>query len=291
MPPLNSPDENVDIFYVHPTTYFSDDSWNADAEGYSLELMGLKPLRQVSVFHGIGRIYAPRYRQATLASFTQIGSSNSEAALDLALEDIRTAFAYYMKYHNQGRPYILAGHSQGSYLLFRLLQGELDVPEASRDRRFIVAYLIGATIHQDWFVNLEPCASAERISCYVSWNSREWGTTLEDFAHSNPGLEGSVCVNPVSWRLNGKETSRECHLGSVDKYFENPRSQYVEARCEGSLLWVRHPENSDYRSTFDSSNYHIMDYNLFYADIRANALLRIQSFRGNGQARPDCGIR
>ncbi len=263
----------VDVFFVHPTSYISDKSWNADASSYSTRINDQDVVQQASVFNGSAKIYAPRYRQATMGTFAYLDSEDSQHALDRAYEDVRAAFLYYRKNLNQGRPYILAGHSQGAFMVVRLMQEFLDVNPKSMDDRFIIAYAPGAAIHTDDFEYIRPCEAPDEIRCYVSWNSRAWGVE-----EKNARLQNSVCVNPISWNRREDSARREKHMGSIRKDFQTLDRNNVEARCKESLLWVRLKHSEYYESSFQKSNFHPVDFNLFYLDIRRNLELRIHRY-------------
>ena len=113
----------VDVFFVHPTTFFGTAGWNQSLDDTSTnQLTDMFVLRsQASVFNSCCRIYAPRYRQATIFSFMDSSGSGKDA-LQLAYGDVERAFDYYIEHYNQGRPFILAGHSQGSVHARTLLE-------------------------------------------------------------------------------------------------------------------------------------------------------------------------
>ena len=102
----------VDVFFVHPTTFISPSNWNQPLDNdRANEITDSWVMRdQASVFNGCCDVYAPRYRQATLYSFTDTSEvKNGEQALELAYGDVKTAFKYFVDNHNEGRPFILAG--------------------------------------------------------------------------------------------------------------------------------------------------------------------------------------
>ncbi|MEQ8350802.1 MAG: DUF3089 domain-containing protein [Leptospiraceae bacterium] len=266
----------VDVFFVHPTSYLGQ-TWNADASTYRTQTSDTDVIRQASVFNGAARIFAPRYRQATMGTFVDLDSPDSNKALDRAYSDVRRAFLYYLEHMNQGRPYILAGHSQGAFMVLRLMQEFLDQPITRRDERFIVSYAPGAAIYTDQFRNLKPCNSPEQLSCYISWNSRVWGVEIQGAKDVNARLKDSVCINPVSWRRSDETSNRKDHLGSIRKDFQTLDTQFLEARCQNSILWVRLKNSELYQSSFQKNNLHPMDMNLFYLDLRKNARVRISA--------------
>ncbi|MDV7392758.1 DUF3089 domain-containing protein, partial [Arthrospira platensis SPKY1] len=103
----------ADVFFLHPTIYIGkkgEKGWNGpvDDPGLNERVDNSTIQYQASVFNGAGRVYAPRYRQAHLHSYFAKDTSSGYQALNLAYEDVRRAFEYYLEHHNQGRPIIIA---------------------------------------------------------------------------------------------------------------------------------------------------------------------------------------
>ena len=139
-------DPQVDVFFIHPTTYLDNTAWNArfdEASTMATLENGVLPY-QVSTFNGCCRIYAPRYRQATISTFLR-PSRDSFAAFDLAYSDVLRAFDYYLAKENAGRSFIIAGHSQGSMHVTRLLRERM-VENGDLRRRLVAAYVVGASL-------------------------------------------------------------------------------------------------------------------------------------------------
>lgn len=176
IPPNATPaatDTGVDVFFIHPTTYLGNDRWNAaydegGATGQQLEQGVLR--YQTSIFNGCCRIYAPRYRQTTIAAFLS-PKDDSYKAYDLAYGDVQRAFDYYIEKENKGRPFILASHSQGSLHATRLLQDRI-IANASLRKKLVAAYVVGASLPEapEW-TGLPACNSARQTGCIVDWNS------------------------------------------------------------------------------------------------------------------------
>src|SRR5262245_58852216 len=202
----------VDVFFVHPTTFFGTASWNQALDDTATnQLTDTFVLRgQAAVFNSCCKIYAPRYRQATIFSFMdQTGSGTS--ALQLAYADVERAFDYYIEHYNQGRPFILAAHSQGSLHVRKLL--ERRITGTPLRARLVAAYPIGFGIDRDDLAKAVPdvpvCESAEQIGCVVTWNAigpkaRKWTDTSK-----------SICVNPLTWRTDGAPAAASLNIGSV----------------------------------------------------------------------------
>jgi hypothetical protein len=284
----------VDVFFIHPTTYYSKAGWSAryDEPGATMELLENGVLRfQASVFNGCCRIFAPRYRQATLYSFMGKGDTE-KAALDFAYRDVVRAFDDFVAHRNDGRPFIIAAHSQGSLHAMRLLKEKIaGTPLA---KRFIAAYIMGSAMPRNADIpGIGPCATPTQTSCYINWNSvrdvkdrQGWtqtGTMWVDGSYQLMAGRPNTCVNPLTWTLDGGAPD-SANLGSlpfVDKAapFPAARPGLTGAKCEGGLLVVS-PPTDDVGFTFGVMNgdYHIYDYNLFYMNIRANLTERVAAF-------------
>ena len=126
-------ESEVDVFFLHPTTYYGHKAyqrhWNArmDDQKTNKSTDEGSIQFQASIFNGTGRIYAPRYRQANLnVFFNKKKKESGVKALALAHEDAVAAFEYYLQHWNQGRPFILAGHSQGAYHIMTLIKEKIE---------------------------------------------------------------------------------------------------------------------------------------------------------------------
>lgn len=270
----NQDSADVDVFFVHPTTYVSGESWNQpmgheSANGLTDEWVMRD---QASVFNDCCKVYAPRYRQAILYSF-QDQSGSGESALNLAYEDVRSAFKFFIQNYSQGRPFILASHSQGSKHADRLLEEEI----VSTDlfSRMIVAYLIGFSV--DGSNNAPICERSDQVNCQVSWNA---STTDALVKLAQPG---DICVNPISWRADAELVSASENLGSVTFSSDGGIDQGVaDARCSDGSLFVSEVNSDRYTNNmpFGPGNYHMHDYSFFYMNIRKNVEERIANFKG-----------
>ena len=96
-----SKDTLADVFFIHPTTYTDRNlymGWNADFDNEKLNKKTDRTMRyQASVFNKYCRVFAPRYRQANILAFFTSDKQKAEAALDIAYEDVKAAFVFYLK--------------------------------------------------------------------------------------------------------------------------------------------------------------------------------------------------
>jgi hypothetical protein len=282
----------ADVFYIYPTTFFSKTQWNASiTDATNNAKIDAFPLRsQGSAFNACCAVYAPRYRQMTLGAYVK-WSASSEAAQDLAYQDVSHAFDEYLAKYNKGRPFVIAGHSQGARLARRLIAERIDGRPIAR--RMVAAYLIGHWIERSWFDGLrdfKPCATATDTRCIVTYSSFEEGRKAT-FQRITLGRSSSykpetlrrpyVCINPVTW-TTGPATSPITRQrgGWLPGESGIPRAepQMVTARCLDGAVYVS-KLRSDYTSkAIPFGNFHNIDYNIFYMDIRANAVARVAAF-------------
>ena len=274
-------DTLVDVFFLHPTTYTKDlmGEWNADVNDEKLnEQTNLRPiLYQASIFNGSCKVYAPRYRQANLRSFFLRDNPKSTEALDLAYQDIKTAFEYYLSNYNKGRPIIIASHSQGSKHAIRLLKEFFDGKPLQK--QLICAYVVGWNVNKDDFTSIPFGNNPSQTGCVVSWRSYKNGA--EDNMAKDSG-DNILCVNPITWKSDNTPSTIDMHKGMIGKDFNvlYPKSVVAEVEEKQHILWVDLPEKLDESKGF-LKNYHIVDYNLFYMDVRENVRQRVAAFFAN----------
>ena len=261
----------VDVFFVHPTTYVSAESWNQSLDDMVTNERTDEFVMegQASVFNGCCRVYAPRYRQATLYSFFD-AEGTGEEALALAYEDVATAFNYYLDYFNEGRPFILAGHSQGSHHLDGLLANE--IVGTTLVERLVAAYPVGFPI--DGSNGLPVCETPTQTGCQATWNAV--GPNVGSFL----ALSESICVNPLTWRADRLSASHELNIGAVN-FGESdvPETAVADGACRAGRLWVSDIRSSHYGwRPLGRDNYHVYDYALFYLNLRENVETRANAF-------------
>ncbi len=121
----------------------------------------------------IAGYFRPRYRQANLQAFFTDDKEKAKAAFDTAYEDMRTAFIYYLKNYNNGRPIIIASHSQGTLHAGRLLKEFFEGKPLQN--QLVCAYIIGLPVFTNYFSDLKPCEDSTATGCFVRWRTFEEG--------------------------------------------------------------------------------------------------------------------
>lgn len=286
----------TDVFFVHPTTYLKKDHWNAphDAQEANsfVDLRAIKA--QASAFNAAGRIFAPRYRQATVGAFFD-DTGDGVKAMGLAYTDVLAAFDNFIAHRSEDRPFILAGHSQGSLHLLYLLQHRISGTDLQK--RMVAAYLIG------WPVSLEEdlgalpdiaaCERKHDTNCVVSYQTFGLGGNPENlmtYMTTTTGLSGAsragsqmLCTNPLDWIVGSNET-RSAHLGAIPRNNDAaqplgaPIKTFTGTQCgtDGVLYITDLPGDAWQQYKMAGENYHAYDIPMFYMNLRENAVLRTQ---------------
>ena len=265
------------MFFIHPTTYTDPAmpmGWNADIDNEALNKKtdNSTILYQASVFNQECRIFAPRYRQANIKAFYTTNKEDADKAFDLAYDDIKAAFEYYLKYYNNGKPIIIASHSQGTLHAGRLLREFFE--DKPLQKKLVCAYIIGLPVFTNYFKELKPCYDSTSIGCFVSWITFKQDYTV---AFIKEEKESAYVTNPLTWTLSENFAPAKLNKGGILREFNKVIPGLVHAQIHGNVLWVNKPQF--FGNIFlTMKNYHIADYNLFYVNIRENVKTRIQSF-------------
>ena len=270
-------DAKVDVFFMHPTVFTKKPQnqyeWNADVNDAMMNesVDNSTILNQASAFNGSGKIYAPRYRQAHYHAFVTKYADDKKKSLDLAYTDIKAAFEYYLKNYNNGRPIVLASHSQGTVHAVRLMKEFFDGKPLQK--QLVAAYIIGIATQPNAFKDITPCKSADETGCFVSWNT--YGRDYYPLSHK-AGLNTAVSVNPLTWTLDSTYAPATMNRGGVGPKFTF-YPNLVDAQNHEGMVWVNRP-NITGSELVKNRSWHIADINFFYVNIRENLALRIEKY-------------
>ncbi len=269
----------ADVFFIHPTTYTKkpgNKNWNGSPRDKKLnEQTDETTIKyQASLFNGAGRVFAPRYRQAHIHAFRAEDKRSAQRALDMAYGDVKTAFEYYLEHYNNGRPIIIASHSQGTTHAIRLVKEFFDFSDLKE--QLVVAYLTGMPVKESEFRTIYPCRTPEETGCFCSWR-----TFKEGYEPKNHSENNNIAVsNPLTWKEEQAVAPNEMNEGAVLRNFDKIVPGAADAIVNDGLLWVsklRFPGSF----FFWKKNLHIGDLNLYYLNVRNNAILRTEAFIKN----------
>jgi hypothetical protein len=268
-------DSTTDVFFIYPTTFTdqSDTGWNA---GINDAFINAKTdytsvLYQASAFNEF-RLFSPRYRQAHIRAYFTADSAQAKAAFDLAYGDIKAAFQYYLDHYNNGRPIIIASHSQGSTHAQRLLKEFFDGKPLQK--KLVIAYVIGMYVPQNAFSSLSLCTDSLQTGCICSW--RTYKKNYEpDFVIKEKGT--GLVVNPLTWNASPGFVNHRFNRGAILLKFNKIKKRLVGAEVHDGVLWVGRV-HLPLGILIRRKNFHIGDINLFYMNIREDVKRRVGYF-------------
>lgn len=281
------------VFFVHPTSFFDGQQWNAALDHpESQEFARIFVRGMGSAFNQASEIWAPRYRQATFGAFLS-GSDEAGQAVDAAYRDVEQAFDYFVASIAVDRPIVLAGHSQGSLHILRLLREK--IAGTDLEGRIAMAYPIGWPIsveHDLPALPLPACATADQSACIVTWASfadgGDPGLMLAQYRQTN-GYDGQprgespiLCVNPLTGTINGS-ADRFANLGTLVPSEDLTSGELVPdavpASCnDAGLLMIGDPPEMG-AHVLPQQNYHIYDIPLFWVNLQQDVVRRVSTWQ------------
>ena len=288
------PKPGVAVFYVLPTSVFDRNAWNGKLGDPEVDTrMDLFLRSQASIFNGTAAVWAPRYRQATFGAFLT-DKPAARQALDLAYTDVVAAFDVFLAVQPAERPIILAGHSQGSLHLLRLLKDRVaGTPLAAR---IIAVYAPGWPISKTAdlpALGLPACNLPDQTGCILSWQSFARPAdykAIRDRFDKGVGLTGArrlgteiLCTNPLTGTDGAVAAPARGNIGSLvpnaDFTGGSLVAKGIGARClPTGILDIGDPPGGFTAYVLPGNNYHVYDYPLFWANLRADVERRTDSF-------------
>lgn len=284
---------DFDVFYIYPTISRSDTELLFDWSNPKNSKFAYKFSKaQTSEFNQKKvRVFAPFIRQAeldtALADISKIKTMKGDYHVSMAsygIDDTKDALKYYLEHYNNGRPYILLGHSQGAVdLLFAMKDNQID-------NNFLVAYLIGhpfATEDELTFDDIKPATGKDDLKVIVTWNSQRKGAENKYFS-----TENACVINPLNWRTDEKPA---CRLKNVTSSFfdlesESDTKYIIKAHFitgakvdkKNGVLLVNLPNREEfnrYAQFAGEGVYHSFDVWTFSRAIAKNAELRYKKYK------------
>lgn len=262
----------ADIFYIISTEtgdhMIGDDTCHfADARDAHQRSQMLKEMHAVDSFYsGKLNYFSPYYRQVSLQSWAT--ENTAMVRLPLALSDCRRSWDYYLKNLNQGRPFILAGFSQGAHALMDIMKRMPD----SVASRMVAAYVIGYKVTAEDTAAchyLRPAQGATDTGVTICFNS------VKSLESEIPVVSGGnlFCINPVNWRTDT--------VSSPFVFYGRKKNDTLSARLdpESRLLLIDGYKIDRPMGVIGRpGNYHHLELKFFYPYIRQNMADRVAAF-------------
>jgi hypothetical protein len=282
----------VDVFYLSDTAYSKPAPSSPDIGPINAPSMikGDKAdfQRTATAFAPVANIYAPYYRQVdALVQKSMTPADQVKTVAGIPTTDAIAAFEYYIEHYNDGRPFILAGHSQGSSVLSHLLSVYMKAhPQVYK--RMVAAYVIGYPITQT-YLNQNPflkfAQGPDDTGVIISYN-----TEAPTIGGTNPVMlsaQHALVINPITWTRTEEPATAQQNLGS---WLPDPTTgkfvkvmAYASAQIDtatGVLICssANAAELAPGNLLLPEGVYHSYDYPFYYFNIRANAADRVNHF-------------
>ncbi|MGN1231430.1 MAG: DUF3089 domain-containing protein [Anaerotignum sp.] len=277
-------DKKADLFIICPTVDMgAAGNYNMSLEDEKTKANFLGALNmEKGIYENDTRMYAPYYRQASLPVYS-LDSAEAEQYFEIAYADVQDAFLYYMEHYNEGRPVVLAGFSQGSDMVLRLMK-DLYGNQSLSDT-LVAAYCIGWRITDadlQEYPQLKMAEGEDDTGVIVSFNTEAEG--IEDSIILPKGIK-TKGINPLNWKTDSTPADKSENLGACfTDYSGEIKSEadqftgaYLDAE-RGSLIAADVDPAEYSNSLFPDGVYHLYDYQFFYRNLQKNVGVRVEAF-------------
>ena len=293
----NNPNKDVDLLYLYPSSCENPmaDTICAVDEPTMVTVAKHNFAQQATAFEPVANIFAPYWRQVNGTKLSQMSFEEVDAAeWAEPRTDVYAALDYYFEHLNQGRPYFLAGHSQGSRLSYMVLS-EYMKEHPDRYANMICAYCLGDSLTKQYLEenpHVRAAQAADDLGVVVSWNTEGPANKGHDSLVVAPG---AVAINPLNWRCDDTPASAAFNLGSYmpsllrSKLKKLPVNADATIDLERGTVVVSNPKLEQcaitaipgmkgLESVFGPASYHGCDYSFFFLNIRENARVRAEAW-------------
>ncbi|MBQ1540700.1 DUF3089 domain-containing protein [Caulobacter sp. CCUG 60055] len=291
----------ADVFFIHPTTFDGGRDWNAPIGASQADRLLNRVMlpNYAGPFFRVGRLFAPKYRQASLYSQLTL-RDDARDARRFAYGDVREAFRYYLEHYNRGRPLVLVGVEQGGLMAQRLLRDEI-APDRKLVNRLAGVYLVDVAAPRTDYDGpkagpIPSCSRRNQARCVVGWidvwdNDHDAAQQALDRALVWKGdqlvnLDGrdALCVNPLVGKETDEKVPTRANLGAANvsglEWGTRPAFlvRQVSTQCVGGVLRVSKPKSPSLKESGGwADRLKEPAFNLFYADLEADAQARVAS--------------
>lgn len=284
--------KDVDTFYIYSTIYMGANEGDPDyATLDNAEMLGgidVEHAIKSSAFEDSTNVFIPYYRQAGMkvAGDSWKRTGNIDEAVDgMPYENISAALDYYFENYNSGRPFVIAGHSQGSAIL-RLVLKRYFKEHPEYYRRMVAAYAIGYSITKDDLEanpHLKFADGETDTGVIISWNA-EGPKNVEANAGSAVLLPNAISINPLNWKRDETYAPASMNLGSIvmdERGATEIRDIGGDAQvnlARGTVVTHANAVPNDMPEFAGPESFHQDDYSIFFNNVKDNVAKRIVAY-------------
>ncbi len=288
--------KDIDTFYIYSTVYVEMSFEEGSSDYATLDnlemLMGAlgEYVTNASVYEESTNVFVPFYRQAGMRYAGEVSMKTGDigAALSgIPYDDITAALDYYFENYNQGRPFIIAGHSQGSAMVKYVLKNYF-MEHPDYYERMVTAYVIGYSVTKDdldAYPHLKFATGESDTGVIVSWNT-EGPKNVEENARNAVVLPNAISINPLNWKLDETYAPASENLGSLMLNKKTAKYEITDVGADAKVVISRGVivTNTKYDQTaaaefFGPQSFHEDDYTLYYNNLKENVAKRIAAYQ------------
>ena len=278
----------ADVFYIYPTVCTTKDNTNLCKVNDSQMREAAKSVikLQAEAFDTVANIYAPFYTQYNFRAFAY--SNYEKIQKDTAnnvqgLSDIYSALDYYFKNLNQGRPFILVSHSQGSGIMLIVLNDYMKKhPEYYKN--MVAAYVLGYPVTKEYLKenpHLKFAKKANDTGVIISYDVQSPDKSGINVLQT----ENQIAINPINWKRSQRLAKSKDNLGSLDEKTLNITTPGIADAKVNKKLGVVICSTADIDTyeiplpeLFGKGSFHGQDFQFYFLNLRENAKVRIKKF-------------
>ena len=288
--------KDTDVFYIYSTAYIESSFEEGAPDFASLDnpemVMGAMAeyVTNASVFEDSANVFAPYYRQSGIRYASEIREKTGDidaAISGIPYDDITAALDYFFEKCNSGRPFIIAGHSQGSSMVMYVLKHYFkEHPEYYG--RMVAAYAIGYAVTKEdleTYPHLKFAAGETDTGVIVSWNT-EGPKNVEGNVDNVVVLPNEISINPLNWKLDETYASASENLGSFMLNEETGMYEITDVGADAQVVLDRGVVLTNAKSApiemtelFGPQSFHDDDYTFYYNNIKDNLAKRIAAYK------------
>ena len=286
--------KDVDTFYIYSTVYMAANEGDADYatldNAEMLEGVKFEHAIKSSAFEDSTNVFIPYYRQAGMRLMGETWLKNGDVRTILPgtpYGDITAALDYYFENCNGGRPFIIAGHSQGSAILSLVLKGYFkEHPEYYK--RMVAAYAVGYSITKDDLEanpHMKFATGETDTGVIISWHA-EGPKNVEANAPNAAMLPNGVSINPLNWKRDETYAPADMNLGSIVIDYATCTTEIRDIGGDAQVNLARGTVVTHARAVPNEmpdfagpESFHQDVYSIFYNNVKDNVAKRIAAYK------------
>ena len=287
--------KDVDTFYIYSTAYIESSFSEGSPDYATLDNIEMKIgalgeyVTNASVYEDSTNVFVPYYRQAGLRFAGEVAAKTGnidEAISGIPYDDITAALDYYFTKYNNGRPFIIAGHSQGSAMVKYVLKNYFK-EHPDYYKRMVAAYAIGFSVTKEDLKenpHLKFATGESDTGVIISWNT-EGKKNVEQNARNGVLLPNAISINPLNWKLDETYAPASKNLGSFMLNENAGRYEITNIDADAQVNLARGVIVTNAKAApialtefFGPQSFHDDDYTFYYNNIKENVAKRIAAY-------------